>query len=93
MYLTQNLDYHMVPTITRPTRITHNSVTLIDNFFIGQKLQDNYKSSILINDISDHLPCNMILPDATEHKSSLKKYHFVGFLKRQNQKYLRALEI
>ena len=69
MYLTQNLDYHMVPKITRPTRITHNSATLIDNLFVSQKLQDKYKSSILINDFSDHLPCYVILPDETGLKS------------------------
>ena len=79
LYLTQNLDYHMVPTITRPTRITHNSATLSDNLFVSQKLQDNYKSSILINDISDHLPCYVILLDVTEHKSSLQTVTFCRF--------------
>ena len=79
LYLTQNLNYHMVPTITRPTRITHNSATLIDSLFVSQKLQDNYKSSILINDISDHLPCKVILPDVTEQKSSLQTVSFRRF--------------
>ena len=82
LYLTQNLDYHMTPTITRPTRITQTSATLIDNLFISLKLQDNYKSGILINDTSDHLPCYVILLDTTGHKSCLQKYHFVGLPKR-----------
>ena len=79
LYLTQNLDYHMVPTITRPTRISHNSATLIDNLFVSQKLQDKYKSSILINDFSDHLPCYVILPDVTELKASLQTVSFRVF--------------
>ena len=79
LYLMQNLDYNMIPTITRPTRITHTSATLIDNLFISQKLQENYKSSILISSISDHLPCCVVLPDATEHKISLQKMSFLRF--------------
>ena len=47
---------NLYPTITRPTRITHHSATLIDNIFISKLLHRNFKSSILIEDISDHLP-------------------------------------
>ena len=49
-----NLNLH--PTITRPTRITHHSATLIDNIFISELLHRNFESSILIEDISNHLP-------------------------------------
>ena len=49
-----NLNLH--PTITRPTRITHHSATLIDNIFISESLHRNFESCILIEDISDHLP-------------------------------------
>ena len=44
------------PTITQPTRITHHSATLIDNIFISEDLHRNFELSILIEDISDHLP-------------------------------------
>ena len=44
----------LLPIISKPTRNTDNSVTLIDNFFINEPC--NFKSSILISDISDHLP-------------------------------------
>ena len=46
----------MMPTITRPTRVTQTSATLIDNVFISKRLQNNYSSLILIDDISDHFP-------------------------------------
>lgn len=43
------------PLITRPTRITIDSATLIDNIFTNIR-DDKVKYGILINDISDHLP-------------------------------------
>ena len=45
-----------VPTITKPTHITHNSSSLIDNFYIPVNEILRAKSGIIINDISDHLP-------------------------------------
>lgn len=45
----------VLPTITKPTRITHSSATLIDNIYIKYKNSD-IMSGILLYDISDHLP-------------------------------------
>ena len=43
------------PLITRPTRITSNTATLIDNIFTNHL--GNYSfSGLLLTDISDHLP-------------------------------------
>ena len=47
---------NLYPTITRPTRITHQTVTLIDNILISEDLHHNFESTILLEDISDHLP-------------------------------------
>ena len=60
-------DLNLLPTITRPTRITHKSATLIDNIMISERPQINYKSGIIINENSDHLPCYLTLPDETDH--------------------------
>ena len=38
-FLELNLDTDLKPTITRPTRITTKTATLIDNIFISQRLQ------------------------------------------------------
>ena len=46
----------MLPVITKPTRITDTSATLIDNILISSKLQQAYYSGIIISDMSDHLP-------------------------------------
>ena len=46
-----------VPLITKPTRITAHSATLIDNIFTNNTDTDRQQyPGILYNDISDHLP-------------------------------------
>ena len=67
-------DSGFYPTITKPTRITHQSATLIDNILIPQELTHNYKSYLLIEDLSDHLPCLLSLNElALDKKAKLTK--------------------
>lgn len=47
---------NMLPTITCPTRITHNSATIIDNLYVSEKEIGHVFSAVLMVDISDHLP-------------------------------------
>ena len=56
-----NLDFGLIPTITRPTRIMKTSATLIDNIIVSQNLCGSSVSSILVNDTSDHLPTVCVL--------------------------------
>ena len=44
----------LIPIITKPSRITDQTATLIDNIYINQP--NGFVSGILISDISDHLP-------------------------------------
>jgi hypothetical protein len=44
-----------IPLITRPTRTTSHTATLIDNIFTNQ-LSHCPRSGLLFTDISDHLP-------------------------------------
>ena len=55
-FLNTNLSLNLIPMITRPTRITKSTATLIDNIFISQHWLSNYVSGVLVDDISDHLP-------------------------------------
>ena len=55
------LDNDMLPTITRPTRITQNTATLIDNIFVSSKLYRDFKLGLILNDMSDHLPVLTLL--------------------------------
>ena len=57
------LDNGMVPTITKPTRISKTTATLIDNILISEDLQEKFSSGILIDNSSDHLPCYATLKD------------------------------
>ena len=56
-FIEVNLEKDLMPTITKPTRITRSTATLIDNIIIGSKLQANYDPNIIISDLSDHFPC------------------------------------
>lgn len=48
------LSHDLIPTITKPTRITHTSATLIDNIYVRQDC--SIFSAIIPCDISDHFP-------------------------------------
>jgi hypothetical protein len=56
------LDNHMVPMITKPTRVTRHSATLIDNIYVSEHILTGVESHILEADISDHFPCIVTLP-------------------------------
>ena len=62
-FIQSNLDFGLIPTVTRPTRITQSTATLIDNIFVSQNLCGKYVCNILINDTSDHLPVVCTLSD------------------------------
>ena len=62
-FVEKNLDLNMVPCITKPTRITKSSATLIDNIFVPLNLVPNVSSYIVIEDISDHLPIILKIRD------------------------------
>ena len=56
-----NKNNNLVQGITRPTRITNTSATLIDNIFVSDTYVPMIQSQIIIDDISDHLPSCVIL--------------------------------
>ena len=60
-FININYDRDLFPVITKPTRITHTSATLIDNIFLDSLLTGNITNKIIIDDISDHLPAVTIL--------------------------------
>ena len=58
-----NIDHNILPTITRPTRFSHTTATLLDNLLVSIDLVDKCDSTILTHDISDHLPCLLSIRD------------------------------
>ena len=58
--LFSNFMFHF---ITKPTRVTKNSCTLIDNIFHNYISNSSIIKGILFTDISDHFPVFLISPD------------------------------
>src|SRR6476469_6321869 len=59
-FLNTLLSFSFLPTITRPTRITENTSTLLDNIF-ANCFENVSSSHIVYDDISDHLPTILAL--------------------------------
>ena len=53
-FVNQMASNSLLPVISRPTRITEQTASLIDNIFINHP--NNFTSGIVISTISDHLP-------------------------------------
>ena len=77
-FMEYNLEIIMLPVITKPTRITDTSATLIDNILISSKPQQAYHSGIIISDMSDHLPTVIKLLNA---KQDIKKQQILTYRK------------
>ena len=77
-FLDYNLEINLLPVITKPTRITNSSATLIDNIFISNKLQQDYNSGIIISDLSDHLPTALRLNNV---KHDMKQPQIITYRK------------
>ena len=48
MFINQIFDHGLLPCITRPTRITHTSASLIDNVLVSGKIHDRCLSGIAV---------------------------------------------
>ena len=71
----ENLYSHsLFPMITKPTRVTSSSATLIDNIICPLTAEQNVKSGILFTDISDHFPVFSVFTNSYLNKQdSLQK--------------------
>ena len=56
-FLVSNLSNRMLPYISKPMCVTHTTAILIDNIFCTETLHDKCTNYILIDNLSDHLPC------------------------------------
>ena len=74
-FLDTILDNGLLPSISRPARVTQQLATLIDNIFISEILQRNFDSSLLINNISDHLPSLLLLKQTRLTDKSLIEFY------------------
>ena len=68
-FIESTLEQSLVPTITRPTRITKTTATLIDNIIVSQNYCGKFSSHVLIDSTSDHLPILVMLHDIKHLKN------------------------
>ena len=62
------ISHGLLPLITQPTRITHQSATLIDHIFTNM-LNNTYTSGIMITDLADHFGIFTIIEDIQMNKN------------------------
>ena len=67
-FVEEILNVGLLTTITRPTRITKSTSTLIDNILIDHKHGEQHESYVIIHDTSDHLPCMFIVKNILINK-------------------------
>ena len=92
IFLNNLLAHSFWPAISRPTRVTKTSATLVDNIFIKIKDAD-LSGAILYNDLSDHYP--IVLKIDLQFKSSVQRNKIITqrvFSDRKKTKFVRELE-
>ena len=86
-FLDYNIDINLWSVITKPTRITDTSATLIDNILIIRGLQHDYNSGLMISDMSDHLPTWVKLKST---KQEIRQHQLVTY-RKFNEKNIEAM--
>jgi len=73
-----NFTQSLFPSINKPTRLTSNTATLIDNIFISPTFMTDSRSGIFLWDLSDHFPIFFIkylVPATKEETIKLTRSH------------------
>ena len=71
-----NLQNHLLPSITKPTRVTHSTATLIDNIYVDTELFTFLQSFVVKTDISDHFLCLVDIQNNSFSKTDVGGYTF-----------------
>ena len=77
----------LYPLITKPTRISQNTATLIDNIFTTD-IEQHYTCGLLINDISDHLP--IFTMEQNINKNKAKKKHNTKWVRQTKEENINS---
>ena len=84
--------YGFLPMITKPTRITAHSATLIDNIFTNNTTFSS-KNGLIVSDISDHLPVFSIVTAGRSSRLKNKNYITVGDMsEKRTEEFKTKLE-
>ena len=86
------LEQNFIPTITLPTRIFNNQISLIDHIFTNLhtfKQENNVITGNIYSGITDHLPNFIIIK--TEHKSTKRDRPMIRIFSDENIKKFQSL--
>lgn len=84
-------EHNFIPLITKPTRISSHSATLIDNIITNNVFTDNSFQGILYTDMSDHFP--LFLIDSSINAEQQTKYYSArNFSDSNKQRFKLTLE-
>ena len=78
-FLDSMVSSHLLPLVTKPTRVTERSGTLIDNIYVSSECYNRFSCKILINDMSDHFPCLAFLQIEDRSVRSSTKFVYRQF--------------
>jgi endonuclease/exonuclease/phosphatase family metal-dependent hydrolase len=81
-YLENIFSLGHIPLITKPTRVTTHSATLIDHIYTS-KLQEKTKSGIVVTDISDHFGIFTVILSSKKNQTTTESNLFRSF-KQEN---------
>ena len=88
VFFDMNIDNNLFPCITRPTRVTHSSATLIDNIIVDDYLHHTAHSTVLVTDLSDHLACHVQLKSTYVERQP----HIIKSIRRVTKKNIEKLK-
>ena len=69
--------HSIMPVINKPTHVTKNTGTAINNIFINSVTTNKFKTGIIKSDISDHFPI-FFVADCNIHIKETKKVSYLG---------------
>jgi exonuclease III len=82
----------LFPAISRPTRVSKTSATLIDNIFVNPLFASGFVSGVLVSSISDHLPVFCCTPLLTPAHTSIASLHKRNFCTANKEKFSQSLQ-
>ena len=91
-FVESSINNDLYPSITKPTRVTHSTVTLIDNIFCSEILHRNMNSFVILDDTSDHYPCLCIMTNSAEGLKAPTTLYYRKFSEKNVKKLQDRLE-
>ena len=89
-FLETMYSHSLFPLISKPTRMTRNSETLIDNIFTNEISDDQSYQGIFFNDMSDHFPV-FYITNANATKTCEKYFYTRKINENSIQEFLHTL--